>query len=74
MMIDPGVKSGNNNVKASRFTLKDKVSSLKMEKRAGKYTSDANNPTKGIFKAPKEEQKEFKKTLKQKIKDTRALI
>jgi len=51
--------------------LRQKISDLRMEKRVGKYTSDPNNPSRGIYPAPAEEQKEFKQNLKQKIREAR---
>lgn len=55
----------------SRPKLKQKLSDLRMEKRVGKYNSDPNNPSRGIFKAPADEQRTYKKGLREKIREVK---
>jgi len=52
--------------------LKQRISDLKMDKRVGKWVGDPDNPTRGIYKAPRSEQREYRKTIKQKIRNLRS--
>lgn len=56
----------------SRKFLKQKIYEMKTDRRSGAYTSDPNNPQRGIFKDPnKQNQKEYRRKLTDKIKEVR---
>ena len=60
-----------NNTPPKKKMLKDQIFELKNSKRSGKWTSDPNNPQAGIVQAPRAEQKEFRRDIKEKIKSIR---
>jgi len=60
--------------KANRRKLKEQIDSLKMDRRVGKYVGDPENKHLGIFKAPADEQKTYRKSINEKIKGVRGQL